>query len=175
MVADAVQDHIGVTHGVSHGVSHGGTQGEAPWWRMLCGVVDATGRPLNTTGATWASCDANVDGPRYPLGVANDRSFTHCCAANCVYADEKSAMNEGRQMRMRIMYEDLPTTKRLFKPFSQFCSTGHADVAAGTMKQDIYIARARGRAGAGRGALLALVNIYRSPAVLFELTKKKEL
>jgi piezo-type mechanosensitive ion channel component 1/2 len=41
--------------------------------------------------------------------------------------------------------------------------------------QDIYIARAEGELALEEELYWALVNIYRSPAVLFELTKKKEV
>ena len=63
----------------------------------------------------------------------------------------------SRNMRMRIQYEDLPTTKRLV-----------------TMCQDIYIARAEGELVLEEELYWGLINIYRSSAVMFELTKKKE-
>lgn len=39
--------------------------------------------------------------------------------------------------------------------------------------QDIYIARAEGELELEEELYWALVNIYRSPAVMFELTKRK--
>ena len=44
---------------------------------------------------------------------------------------------------------------------------------AGTV-QDIYIARAEGELALEEELYWALINIYRSSAVMFELTKKKE-
>ena len=58
-------------------------------------------------------------------------------------------------LRMRIPFEDLPTTRRLV----ELC-------------QDIYIARAEGLLGLEEELYNALLSVYRLPTVMFELTKK---
>jgi hypothetical protein len=58
-------------------------------------------------------------------------------------------------IRMRIPYEDLPYTRRLV-----------------ALCQDIYIARAEGLLALEEELYWALINVYRLPNVLFELTKK---
>ena len=55
------------------------------------------------------------------------------------------------------MYEDLPNTKRLV-----------------ALCEDIYIARAEGELLLEGELYFAMISIYRSPQVLFELTKKKD-
>jgi hypothetical protein len=58
-------------------------------------------------------------------------------------------------LRMRIPYEDLPTTQRLV-----------------ALCQDIYIARAEGLLGLEEELYGALITVYRLPNLLFALTKK---
>jgi len=59
-------------------------------------------------------------------------------------------------MRLRIAYEDLPSTKRLV-----------------TLCNDIYIARAEGELVLEEELFRVLIAIYRCPNFLFELTEKK--
>ena len=58
-------------------------------------------------------------------------------------------------LRLRIPYEDLPTTRRLV-----------------ALCQDIYIARAEGLLALEEELYNALLVVYRLPSVMFELTKK---
>lgn len=58
-------------------------------------------------------------------------------------------------LRMRIPYEDLPTTRRLV-----------------ALCQDIYLARAEGLLALEEELYSALISVYRLPSVMFELTKK---
>ncbi len=92
-----------------------------------------------------------------------------CCPANLlpshglpavpavVYAVGRLLRLSMSNLRTRIMYEDLPNTKRLV-----------------ALCEDIYIARAEGELLLEGELYFAMISIYRSPQVLFELTKKKE-
>jgi hypothetical protein len=60
-------------------------------------------------------------------------------------------------LRMRIPFEDLPTTRRLV-----------------ILCQDIYIARAEGLLGLEEELYGALITVYRLPNLLFALTKKNK-
>ena len=59
-------------------------------------------------------------------------------------------------LRMRIMYEDLPTTRRLV-----------------ALCQDVYIARAEGLLALEEELYGALLAVYRLPSMLYELSKKR--
>ncbi|GIL87298.1 hypothetical protein Vretifemale_15360 [Volvox reticuliferus] len=59
-------------------------------------------------------------------------------------------------LRLRIPTEDLPSTRRLV-----------------ALCQDIYVARAEGELVLEEQLFRALINVYRSPELLFELSRKK--
>lgn len=60
-------------------------------------------------------------------------------------------------LRLKIPTEDLPSTQRLV-----------------TLCKDIYIARAQGELVLEEELYAALISVYRSPAVLYELTRKQK-
>ena len=80
-----------------------------------------------------------------------------CAVPAVVYAVGRLLRLSMSNLRTRIMYEDLPNTKRLV-----------------ALCEDIYIARAEGELLLEGELYFAMISIYRSPQVLFELTKKKE-
>jgi len=138
------------------------------WWSIQCGLVDYAGQPFNSSShPEWANCSTTHSGPRVVVvlervqgGLIGQTLSSFGIIGlyiTVVLAIGRFLRFSSRNMRMRIQYEDLPTTKRLV-----------------TMCQDIYIARAEGELVLEEELYWGLINIYRSSAVMFELTKKKE-
>ncbi|CAL8464921.1 g4456 [Coccomyxa elongata] len=143
------------------------TKGEEVWWRLNCTVIDAHELPVNSTGTGRSTCvDTLADGPRVVAvlervqgGIIGQTLSSFGITGlyiTFVFGIGRFLRFSTQNARMRIQYEDLPTTQRLV-----------------ALCQDIYIARAEGELELEEELYWALVNIYRSPAVMFELTKRK--
>ena len=143
-------------------------QGDA-WWQLHCQVLDDQDEPVDNSQQGWSTCrQGGFNGPRVVavlervqtgfLGQTLSSFGITGLYITFVFGIGRFLRLAATNSRMRIMYEDLPTTKRLI-----------------ALCQDIYIARAQGELALEEELYWALINIYRSPAVLFELTKKKEV
>ena len=139
------------------------------WWQLQCQVLDDNDQPIDNSQRGWATCNqGRVYGPRLVavlervqtgfLGQTLSSFGITGLYITFVFGIGRFLRLAATNIRMRIMYEDLPTTKRLV-----------------ALCQDIYIARAQGELALEEELYWALINIYRSPAVMFELTKKKEV
>lgn len=158
----------------------GGADDGGQWWRLQCDIVDSDGAPLSDDDTRWPitcpsynSDDSTSDqsdptslhGPR--IIAVLDRVQGGIIGATLtkfgviglytvfVYGIGRFLRLSVTNLRMRIPYEDLPTTRRLV----ELC-------------QDIYIARAEGLLGLEEELYNALLSVYRLPTVMFELTKK---
>jgi len=154
------------------------------WWRLKCHLVDSQGNPAdslterdspegaknnsNTDGADGrATCGESFSGPQ--LVAVLDRVQGGIIGATLtkfgviglytvfVYGIGRFLRLSVTNLRMRIMYEDLPTTKRLV-----------------ALCQDIYIARAEGLLELEEELYGALLAVYRLSSVLYELSKKRQ-
>lgn len=147
---------------------NGGTVG-ADWWRFDCGLVDATGqhRMEDVDKADGrAGCPRGDAGPS--ITVVLDRVQGGIIGATLnkygvlglysvfVYGISRFFRLGITNLRMRIPYEDLPTTRRLV-----------------ALCQDIYIARAEGLLELEEELYGVLLAVYRLPSVMYSLTKKK--
>ena len=139
------------------------------WWQLQCQVLDDDDQPVDNSQKGWATCNqGSFYGPRLVavlervqtgfLGQTLSSFGITGLYITFVFGIGRFLRLAATNIRMRIMYEDLPTTKRLI-----------------ALCQDIYIARAQGELALEEELYWALINIYRSPAVMFELTKKKEV
>ena len=155
--------------------SSGGGSGSGEWWwRLACYVVDSNGDSLEPQQQeeeddNWSivcpSPSTNT-GPRI-VGIV-DKVQAGIIGATLtkfgviglytvfVYGIGRFLRLSITNLRMRIPYEDLPTTRRLV-----------------ALCQDIYIARAEGLLGLEEELYGALLDIYRLPSVMYELTKKR--
>lgn len=149
-------------------ISLASTSNQDKWWQLQCQVLDDQDQPVDNGLKGWATCTkGRSNGPR--LVAVLERVQTGLLGQTLssfgitglyitfVFGIGRFLRLAATNIRMRIMYEDLPTTKRLI-----------------ALCQDIYIARAQGELALEEELYWALINIYRSPAVMFELTKKKE-
>lgn len=93
-----------------------------------------------------------LDSPSFPRHAATPLSLSSSILAS---PQPPRATRRVSNLRLRVPYEDLPTTRRLV-----------------ALCQDVYIARAEGLLGLEEELYCALIAVYRLPAVLFELTKK---
>lgn len=156
----------------------------SPWWEMRCQVLQ---RDASNTGYTsdrrpssssldpepspsppvpHSSCGPRFQGPRAVVVV--DKVQTGILGATLssfgitglyltfVYGLGRFLRLSMSNLRLTIPYEDLPSTRRLV-----------------TLCQDLYIARAQGELVLEEELYRILISIYRSPAVLFELTRRK--
>lgn len=144
------------------------TDGGDAWWQLQCQVLDDQDEPVDNSQQGWSTCkQGGFNGPRVVavlervqtgfLGQTLSSFGITGLYITFVFGIGRGLRLVATNSRMRIMYEDLPTTKRLI-----------------ALCQDIYIARAQGELALEEELYWALINIYRSPAVMFELTKKKE-
>jgi len=137
------------------------------WWRLQCGIVNGDDLPVERKQAELNSCPDTTSGPRL-VGILERvqagllGQTVSAFGITGLYIT--FVLSAGRflrlaisNMRMRIPYDDLPNTSRLI-----------------ALCQDIYIARAEGELALEEELYWAIINIYRRPSVLFELTKKKE-
>ena len=149
----------------------------AAWWQLQCGIVDSAGTPIDQDN------DENQQ-QQWPVRCRGDQSDTIFTGPRIVAVLDRVqggiigatltkfgviglysvfVLGIGRflrlsitNLRMRIPFEDLPTTRRLV-----------------SLCQDIYIARAEGLLGLEEELYAALLAVYRLPAVMYELTKKR--
>lgn len=139
-----------------------------PWWRFSCGVFDGDDNAVDNREQGWATCQmSGLNGLRLVailervqgglLGETLSSFGITGLYITVVYAVGRLLRLSMSNLRTRIMYEDLPNTKRLV-----------------ALCEDIYIARAEGELLLEGELYFAMISIYRSPQVLFELTKKKE-
>lgn len=149
-------------------ISLAASSSQAAWWQLQCQVLDDHDEPVDNSLKGWATCGkGHFNGPRLVavlervqtgfLGQTLSSFGITGLYITFVFGFGRFLRLAATNSRMRIMYEDLPTTKRLI-----------------ALCQDIYIARAQGELALEEELYWALINIYRSPAVMFELTKKKE-
>ncbi|KAL6770350.1 hypothetical protein ACKKBG_A34605 [Auxenochlorella protothecoides x Auxenochlorella symbiontica] len=140
--------------------------GGAAWWRFDCGLVDAGGAPFAEHDAH--HCSKSFLGPQLVsvldrvqggfIGQTLSKFGIAGLYTVFVYGIGRFLRLSMTNIRMRIPYEDLPNTRRLV-----------------ALCQDIYIARAEGELGLEEELYWALINIYRLPSVMFELTKREKL
>jgi len=151
------------TVGCSVGLRSGRGQ---QWWDVQCGAQDADGMPVNgTSDPDHAECGAYFKGPQ--AVVVLEKVQTGIIGATLssfgitglyitfVYGLGRFLRLSFSNLRLKIPYEDLPSTRRLV-----------------ALCQDLYIARAQGELVLEEELYNVLINVYRSPAVLFELTRK---
>ena len=162
------QDQWGAQY-VGCNISLADNDGRDAWWQLQCQVLDDKDEPVDNSQQGWSTCkQGGFNGPRVVavlervqtgfLGQTLSSFGITGLYITFVFGIGRFLRLAATNSRMRIMYEDLPTTKRLI-----------------ALCQDIYIARAQGELALEEELYWALINIYRSPAVLFELTKKKEV
>ncbi|KAK9824077.1 hypothetical protein WJX72_007565 [[Myrmecia] bisecta] len=145
-----------------------GSDAQQVWWRLDCQVLDAADQPVNNTQNGWSTCNTSHQGPRVVAVVERVQGgfIGQTLSAygitglyiTVVFGIGRLLRFSTQNIRMRIPYDDLPDPRRLM-----------------VLCQDIYIARAEGELVLEEELYWALINIYRMPAVLFELTKKKEI
>ncbi len=144
------------------------------WWKLVCDIVDSNGNSIKSdSSSSWPiACPTSASalstffsGPR--IVVLLDRVQGGIIGATInkfgvvglysvfVYGIGRFLRLSITNLRMRIPFEDLPTTRRLV-----------------ALCQDIYIARAEGLLGLEEELYGALITVYRLPHVLFALTKK---
>lgn len=186
-----------------HGETRNAMDGSAAWWKLRCWIVDEDGAAIVSSHAVFSSQQKDTsdgavlrdDGTQRAFCPYEDRSddamdtpdpgvvLTTSGPQMIALLDRVqggiigATLNKfgviglysvfvygiGRflrlsitSLRMRIQYEDLPTTRRLV-----------------SLCQDIYIARAEGLLALEEELYGALLAVYRLPAVMYELTKKK--
>lgn len=138
------------------------------WWRFDCGLVDSTGQQhmedVDEADGR-AVCPRGEAGPS--ITVVLDRVQGGIIGATLnkygvlglysvfVYGIGRFLRLGITNLRMRIPYEDLPTTRRLV-----------------ALCQDIYIARAEGLLELEEELYSVLLAVYRLPSVMYSLTKK---
>ncbi|MEW5302433.1 MAG: hypothetical protein WDW36_005220 [Sanguina aurantia] len=115
----------------------------------------------------WASCSSELSGPGAVLvlervqsgflGATLSRFGITGLYLSVVYAIGRFLRLSVSNLRGRIPFEELPSTRRLV-----------------ALCQDIYTARAEGALMLEEELFQVLVSIYRSPAVLFELTRRRK-
>lgn len=138
------------------------------WWRFECRVVDLEGNdaaPLDIEDKR-AQCPRGFFGPSVVLlldrvqggilGATLNKFGVIGLYSVFVYGIGRFFRLGITNLRMRIPYEDLPTTRRLV-----------------SLCQDIYIARAEGLLELEEELYNALLSVYRLPSMMFELTKKE--
>lgn len=162
------------------------------WWRMQCRSLDASGRPLLPDDRHSAADIARAVHLRCPL-AADDSGGASAAPPGepsaawgppmlvavveqvqsgllgetlssvgitglyftLVFGLGRFLRLSNNNMRMRIPYQDLPDVEHLW-----------------TLCSDIAVAREEREFMLEEQLFYSLINIYRSPAVLFELTKK---
>ncbi|KDD75824.1 hypothetical protein H632_c483p0, partial [Helicosporidium sp. ATCC 50920] len=139
------------------------------WWRLECGAVGGAGEALEppAEGGRAAECGRGLVGPRLVavlervqgglIGQTLSRFGIIGLYTVFVYGIGRFLRLTITNLRMRIPYEDLPNPKRLI-----------------ALCQDIYIARAEGELALEEELYWALINVYRLPAVMLELTKREK-
>lgn len=139
-----------------------------PWWRLTCDVVNKDGSLPDTGKTKLHDCPRLTKGPRLVaimervqaglLGqTVSAFGITGLYITFVLSAGRFLRLAVGN-MRMRIPYDDLPNTSRLI-----------------ALCQDIAIARAEGEHALEEELYWAIINIYRRPSVLYEMTKAKQL
>ncbi|KAK9863698.1 hypothetical protein WJX84_001768 [Apatococcus fuscideae] len=146
---------------------HGEPRDGNAWWSLTCGAITAKGADILPSQHGWNSCPDGSSGPQLVavldrvqggrLGAALSSFGITGLYITFVFTIGRFLRLGIQDARTRILYEDLPTTKRL-----------------AILCQDIYIARAEGQLLLEEELYWALINIFRSPAVLFDLTKKSQ-
>lgn len=155
------------------------------WWKVTCDMVTSEGRPvLSSTNSqnnqqinpkssqtsdeqTESTCPTSFTGPQIIaalekvqggfIGVTLSRFGIIGLYSVFVYGIGRFLRLSMSNLRMRVPFEDLPSTKKLV-----------------ALCQDIYIARAEGELLLEEELYNALISIYRLPTVMFELTKLKK-
>jgi hypothetical protein len=137
------------------------------WWRLACRVVDAAGAPAGADAdAGRAACPPSASGPRLValldraqgglLGATLSRFGVLGLYSVFVLAAGRALRGAFADLRLRIPYENLPSTARLV-----------------ALVEDLRLARAEGKTALEAELFRVLVAIYRLPSVLFELTKRQ--
>ncbi|KAG1661156.1 hypothetical protein FOA52_002531 [Chlamydomonas sp. UWO 241] len=165
--ADAGLRARGGSGGARSGYGAGG--GAAAWWEVRCGPLAGDGTPLAPDGGGGGGggvdCGEGFRGPQ--AVVVLEKVQTGLLGATLssfgitglyltfVYGVGRFLRLSMSNLALTIPFQDMPSTRRLV-----------------TLCQDLYIARAQGEFLLEEELYKVLISIYRSPSVLFELTRR---
>ncbi len=135
------------------------------WWRLSCDVVSPDGRPVDGVRQGRAVCPKSTSGLRLVavlervqsglLGATLSSFGITGLYITFVYGIGRFLRLWLTNIRLKIPYEDFASTKRLV-----------------ALCQDIYIARAEGELALEEELFYLLLKIYKTPAVLLEMTRR---
>lgn len=138
------------------------------WWALQCRIVDEHGIDVDPGIDGRAVCPQNhFAGPQSVvllervqggvLGATLNKFGVLGLYSVVVLSIGRFIRLALSNLRMRIIYEDLPTTKRL-----------------SALVRDIYLARAEGLLALEEELFNVLVTVFRLPTLMFQLTKKED-
>jgi hypothetical protein len=141
---------------------------ESAWWKFQCSLVNSSGKPWRKSDFRTNTCPESFGGPLVItllervqgglIGETINRFGVIGLYSVVVYGIGRFLRSSIINLRMRIPYENFPTTQRLI-----------------SLCQDIYIARAEGLLDLEQELYEALLAVYRLPDLMYELTLKKNV
>jgi len=145
-----------------------GSNMESAWWEFRCSFVNSSGKPWKQGEFKVNTCPGSFGGPTVVtllervqgglIGETINRFGVIGLYSVVVYGIGRFLRSSIINLRMRIPYENFPTTQRLI-----------------SLCQDIYIARAEGLLELEEELYEALLAVYRLPDLMYELTLKKNI